>query len=163
MLYNVERETVEFETLSDKGGKGMQDMLRDFRIIGCGIKKRFDASEIKAELDSVTGTHGWVIGYLADNSDRDVYQKDLEKQFGLSRSTTSKMLAMMEKKGLIGREKVACDDRLKKLVLTEKALVLADKLTADRQQTFRKLTKGFSEDEITTLGDFLTRMKENIL
>ena len=32
----------------------------------------------------LTHVHGWVIGFLYDNRDRDVFQKDVEKQFAVS-------------------------------------------------------------------------------
>lgn len=139
-----------------------RDILRDFRAIGCAIKKHFDNSLIKQEFEKVSGTHGWVILYLAENEGKDVYQRDLEKQFGISRSTTSKMIAQMEQQGLVGREKVASDDRLKKLVLTEKSKELAQKASDDRLMAVRKLTRGFSEKELETLGDFLERMRDNM-
>lgn len=50
--------------------------------------------------------NGWVIVYLAHNSDRDVFQRDLEERFNVRRSTVSNILSLMEKKGLIKRESV---------------------------------------------------------
>ena len=116
-----------------------REILRDLRAIGCSIKKHFDNSQIKKEFERVSGTHGWVILFLAENEGKDIYQRDLEKQFGISRSTTSKMLAHMEQEGLVGREKVASDDRLKKIVLTAKSKELALKAGEDRMMAVRKL------------------------
>ena len=79
------------------------------------IMRYFDNSPIKKSLDQVTGTNGWIIGYLADHDDRVIYQKDLEKEFGITRSTASKVVNRMEQKGLIRRECVAEDARLRKL------------------------------------------------
>ena len=36
----------------------------------------FDNSPIKKSLDQVTGTNGWIIGYLADHDDRVIYQNE---------------------------------------------------------------------------------------
>lgn len=33
----------------------------------------------KRNVESMTGTNGCIIGYLAENDDRDVFQKDIEK------------------------------------------------------------------------------------
>lgn len=110
----------------------------------------------------MSGSDGWVILYLAENEGKDIFQKDLEKQFGISRSTTSKMLARMEHEGLVGREKVASDDRLKKLVLTPKSKELALKASEDRLAAVKKLTRGFTQAELENLSDYLSRMKENL-
>lgn len=139
-----------------------REILRNLRAIGCGIKKHFDSSPIKKEFERISGTHGWVILFLAENEGKNIYQRDLEKQFGISRSTTSKMIAHMEQEGLVGREKVACDDRLKKLVLTEKSKELAQKAREDSLMAVKKLTMGFTDDELENLSDYLIRMRNNM-
>ena len=80
-----------------------------------------DAIKVSQEL---TGMHGFVIGYLYNNQQQEVYQKDLEKRFEIRRSTATQMLTLMEKNGLILRQPVPHDARLKKLVLTDKAIEL---------------------------------------
>ena len=94
----------------------------DIRTLSILIKRYIDGSATKQYVDNLTGTHGWVIGYLYDNRDHDVYQRDLETQFSIRRSTATGILQLMEKNELILREPVESDARLKKLVLTEKAL-----------------------------------------
>lgn len=71
-------------------------------------------------IDEVTVMHGWILGFLYDNSDRDIFQKDVETEFSIARSTVTCIVKLMEKKGYIRREAVASDGRLKKLVLTER-------------------------------------------
>lgn len=73
-------------------------------------------------LDELTMMHGWIIGYLYNNRDRDIFQKNLEAEFCISRSTVTNILKLMEKKGYIRRETVSTDARLKKLVLTENGM-----------------------------------------
>lgn len=84
------------------------------------LTRKIIASVDKAGVDKVTFMHGWIMCYLDDNSDRDIYQKDLETEFGISRSTVTNILKMMEKKGYIERMSVENDARLKKLILTER-------------------------------------------
>ena len=52
-------------------------------------------------IKGVCGSNLWIIGYLTMNEGKDVFQKDLEKQFSIRRSTASKTLQRMEDKGLI--------------------------------------------------------------
>lgn len=72
--------------------------------------------------DQITRMHHWIIGYLYRNQDKDIFQRDVEAEFRISRSTTSSMLTLMEKKGLVTRNSVPGDARLKKLTLTERAM-----------------------------------------
>ncbi len=137
-------------------------VIRELASLERSIRKYFDHSPVKREVESVTGTHGWIIVYLAGKDGEDVYQRDLEREFNITRSTTSKMLANMEKNDLIGREKVARDDRLKKIVLTEKSKKLAEKIRLDNMAMEKRLTKGFSDEEIETMLKFVHRMRENI-
>lgn len=128
-------------------------------LIDGGIRKQIDAACTDM---TVARTHGWIIGYIASAGDEDVYQKDLEKELGLTRSTTSKTLGIMEERGLICREKVARDDRLKKLVLTERSKKLVQKIQQDNLAIEQKLTRGFSEEELIALKAMLVRMQENV-
>ena len=38
------------------------------------------------EIEKLIGSNGWIIAYIGDHKDRDVFQRDLEKEFGLSKS-----------------------------------------------------------------------------
>ena len=71
--------------------------------------------------DQITRMHHWIIGFLFNRQDKDIFQRDVEAEFKISRSTTSSMLTLMEKKGLVMRQSVPGDARLKKLTLTERA------------------------------------------
>ena len=57
--------------------------------------------------DEVTGTNIRIIRFLECNQERDIYQKDVEKEFGITRSTASRVLVLMEEKGLVKRMGVA--------------------------------------------------------
>ena len=56
--------------------------------------------------DRVTLMHCWIIGFVQDREDSglDTFPKDIEKEFSINRSTTSEMLKLMCKKGMIERE-----------------------------------------------------------
>ena len=126
------------------------------------IKRQFDQSSNKKEIDNLTGTNGWVIGYLANNQHRDVFQKDLELEFSIRRSTASKILQLMEKKGFIKRESVEYDARLKKLVLTEKALEVHAIAQQGINQLEKKISKGLTNEEIETFFKIAEKIKKNL-
>jgi DNA-binding MarR family transcriptional regulator len=116
----------------------------------------------RKQVESITGTNGWIIGFLADHSSQDIYQRDLEQKFSITRSTTSKVLNLMEQKGLIERQSVACDARLKKIVLTEKAWEISEWMKEDADFVESSLTQGFSEEELLHFRGYIERMKKNI-
>lgn len=96
-----------------------------FELMGLDhfIRKHVEARMRAMDADAqTTRMQHWVIGYLYDRIGKDVFQKDIESAFRISRSTTSSMLTLMEKKGLITRESVDYDARLKKLGLTQSAV-----------------------------------------
>ena len=74
--------------------------------------------------NEMTGTHAWILRYLWENRNREIFQKDIEKRFDINRSSATGLLKLMEKNGLITREPVPYDARLKRIVMTEKAISL---------------------------------------
>ena len=134
----------------------------DIRTLSILIKRYIDGSATKQYVDNLTGTHGWVIGYLYDNRDHDVYQRDLETQFSIRRSTATGILHLMEKNELILREPVESDARLKKLVLTEKALDIHKMVEEDRKRTEEQLTKDIDAQELAIFRKVLKQMIRNM-
>ena len=98
---------------------------RSLGIVLCtlsnAIKRRTDERVSSCVPCDITRTHGWVIRFLADHEGEDIFQRDIEAQMGIRRSTATGILQLMEKNGLIIREPVDHDARLKKLVLTPMA------------------------------------------
>ena len=68
----------------------------------------------------------------------------------------------MEQKGLIERQSVAHDARLKKISLTPKAVELNEVMKQDFKHMEETLIKGFTKDELDNLYSYLDRMKANI-
>ena len=112
--------------------------------------------------DEVTSTNMRIIRFLKANENYDVYQKDVEKEFGITRSTASRVLVLMEQKGLITRSGVEHDARLKKLTLTPKSLAINDIMNQNGMEIEEQLLFGFTEEEKDTLFAFLQRMSENV-
>ncbi|MDD2214932.1 MAG: MarR family winged helix-turn-helix transcriptional regulator [Oscillospiraceae bacterium] len=133
-----------------------------FRAVNNLIRRYFEFASNKRTVDQATGNNGWIIGYLADNLDRDIYQKDIEKHFTIARSTASKVLSLMAQKGLIQRLPVAADARLKKIILTDKALQIRDIMAQDETNMEEIMLQGFSAAEVEQLLDYLSRMKDNL-
>lgn len=121
-------------------------------------------TEGKKALDSLTCSNGWIIGYVCEMKEegKDVYQRDLENNFGITRSTASKVLGLMEKKGLVERVSVSHDARLKKIIPTERSLEIGRILKEDNEKMELLLRKGFSPKELEQLYGYLERIQTNI-
>ena len=82
------------------------------------IHRRIDQAIHSVQENPCTGMQGHIMGYLYRNRGRDVFQRDLQEWLSVRRSTVTGLLQLMEKRGLITRESVAQDARLKKIALT---------------------------------------------
>ena len=135
---------------------------RELRVLDNLIKRFIDNQMNSTKINRITGSNGWIIGYLRDHSSRPVYQKDLEAEFNITRSTASKVVNLMEEKGLIRRESVTEDARLKKLTLTPKAVELGKEMERNREIVEARIVKGFTEEELEQFYSYIERIKKNV-
>ncbi|PLS31194.1 MarR family transcriptional regulator [Bifidobacterium margollesii] len=133
----------------------------ELRALCKSIDRYLGESMPKSAADA-TGGNAHIIMFLARNRQRDIYQHSIEQKFCITRSTASRVLTLMEKKGLIIRESVPHDARLKKIVLTAKADSIVADLKANGDDMERRLIAGFSENEEAALYDYVRRLRENI-
>ena len=127
------------------------------------IERNIINISLKNGMDRVTVMHGWIMGYLYANEHRDIYQKDLESEFCISRSTVTNILKLMEKKGYIERISVEKDARLKKIILTDKARKIQRQNYIDMHNMVEtQLKKGISEEDMEKFIQIIRKMKENL-
>ena len=89
-------------------------------------------------------------------------QKDFEQEFNIRRSTASNILALIEKNGLITRESVPYDARLKKIVLTQKALdiqCIVDKAFENLEETIKK---DITDEELQMFFRVIDKINNNL-
>ena len=55
-------------------------------------------------VDNVTPMHDWIMSYLYWHKNEPVYQRDIEREFSITRSTVTNILQLMERKGYIERQ-----------------------------------------------------------
>jgi len=128
------------------------------------IKKNFEYSDyIKANPDMTT-TKGFIIGYInwANKENRPVYQKDIERDFQISRSTASEFLDSLEQSGIIKRVVDEVDQRKKQLFCTEKGHELMSELDQTMKEVNVKMLEGFSDEEKEVFKSLLERMINNL-
>ena len=96
----------------------------------------------------VTRMQSMMIGYIAENQKLgDVWQKDIEGETCIRRSTATVLLQALEKKGLVVRSGVEYDKRLKRLALSEEGLALNERIMEIFRRFDRWIMEGISEEE----------------
>lgn len=118
---------------------------------------------VKTEgLDEVTFMHGWILRYLYEHQEQEIYQKDIEKYFGICRSAVTNIIQALEKKGQICRASVESDARLKKVMLTDAGRASHEKLGEIFQKLDADLEEGVSEEELQAFMHVIDKVYHNI-
>ena len=128
------------------------------------IRKSIHNSETFKNNEELTNVIGWTIGFISRRNLEGIetYQKDVEKEFKISRSTATGLLQNMEKLEYIYREVSEVDSRLKRIVLTEKSVELHKRVILTFDKLESKLLTGFSDTEKEMLFSFLLRLEKNL-
>ena len=115
------------------------------------------------QVKDVSGGNVDIIVFLEHHRGEEIFPQDIERRFGVTRSTSSRVLGLMERKGLIARESVPRDARLKKIVLTDKSRAIAEALRDNAKHMEKELMKGLSDTEIRQFMRVLDRMQTNLV
>ena len=126
------------------------------------IRRDIENHADELEFKPNKGVRGWAIDYFYENRDRDIFQKDFEEKFSIRRSTASNILKLMEKNGFIERQSVESDARLKKIVLTEKAILLHNCIAEDIKRREKRLRKGLTDEELKAFFSVMQKIKTNM-
>ena len=105
---------------------------------------------------------GWIIGYLYDHKDEEIFQRDIEAKFYIARSTVTCLVKQMEQKGYIAREAVERDCRLKRLCLLEKGEEIHERFLQNIDRVEEEIRKGISEAELQTFFKVATQIRDNL-
>lgn len=126
------------------------------------LRRNLEARVKQEGIDEITLMHGWIIRYLYENQDQDVFQKDIEKNFSIGRSTVTGILQILEKKGFVSRECVAHDARLKKVILTKKGMESHRKIEELITCQNQKMTEGVDGRELQIFMRVAEQIRENL-
>ncbi len=139
-----------------------KDIGFKIRMLSNLIKRDVEKSRNRMGLVLPKGINGWAISYFFENREKDIFQRDFEAEFSIRRSTASSILKTMEQNGFIERKSVSYDARLKKIVLTEKAIKIHKNIIADIERREKILRKGISEEEIDSFLNTLKKLSANM-
>ena len=104
-----------------------------------------------------------IMRYLFMNNDKEIYQKDIEKNFVVRRSTASGILSTMEKNGMIKRVDSDFDLRVKRIILTDKYIDRIELLERMIDVFQGELLEEINDNELNTFFSVIDKMKNNLL
>lgn len=114
----------------------------------------------------LTGTQMLIIEYLTSFSTKQpIYQKDIEHEFNIRKSTATNILHLMEQKNLISKEVDSQDTRYKEIRLTEKAVKLEKEITnyfiSSEQETEKILGSDTKKKLLANLAKLDSALSDN--
>lgn len=110
----------------------------------------------------LTRVNAFIIKYLVKNNDKQIFQKDIEEKFGITKSTASSVLKLMEEKQLIERKSLPNDGRFKQLLPTQKAVDIHNSIKQTILEDENLFFNNFSNEELTSFKILLKKLKDNI-
>lgn len=122
------------------------------------LRRKLDMLSSRKEF---SGSQGRTLHFLLAQTD-DVFQKDIEEEYSIRPSTATELLKQMEKNGLIIRKSVNYDNRLKKIVLTDKALIYKNQVINDLTALEETLIKDIPEEKVKVFFEVIEKMMDNL-
>lgn len=118
------------------------------------IRRNLDALFTEQDFSITSGTQGRILGELvhAQELGNPIYQKDMEKSFGIRRSSVNSLISNLEANGLIERVSGDGDARLKRLLPTSKGI-----------ETYQKICHALDSFEEELANEFSPEEKEQVL
>lgn len=117
-------------------------ICKDIHRVSNKLGRKIDAVISKQGL---THSQYAILSYIYNNIKNDVFQRDIEEEFGIRRSSVSAMLSNLEDKGYIMRSSVSQDARLKKITINENGIAIVTKS--------RKFIESYEKDLLSVIPD----------
>lgn len=124
---------------------------RLLKIASNQLGQEFD---LFARQYDLTGMQMSIIDYLS-RQDQEMFQRDIEKEFFIKRSTATVLLQRMEKRDLLYRKSSTKDARQKSVFLTEKSHNLEKDINAFMLGHQQVLEENFSAADIAVFEKIL--------
>ena len=127
----------------------------------------FNRTHLKIARDmgeeDLSMVNGHLIGFLYRNRERDIFQRDIEEELHITRSSVTSLVKLMEKKGYLVRQSVEQDARLKKLSLTEKGAASFEHTMAAIRQTEALAVQGLTQEQLDQFFAVCDVIQNNLL
>ncbi|AYD41052.1 MarR family transcriptional regulator [Clostridium fermenticellae] len=133
---------------------------RKINILAKRVHRRIDK---EVSQYGITAVQSRILGFIYYKSNkRDIFQKDIEEELDIRRSSVTSVLQLMEKNGYIRRVNVSEDARLKKIIITEKGLEIQKKVYDHIIEMENFLRSELNDEEISILINLLDRLCKKV-
>lgn len=132
------------------------------RMIHNKIKYVIRKSTPRCDKAPGTQLQGGILGFLYHHQEEHIYQKDIEKEFGISRATATNTLQVMERNGFLVRKAQDKDARLKRIQMTEEAFQQHRLIEAHIDMMDKRMIQGMTGKEVSELYRLLDMVMENL-
>lgn len=131
---------------------------KKLRIFSNLIRRKVE-NELNQRGMEVSSSQARIIGFVYRQSQlRNVYQRDIEMEFDIRRSSVTNTLQLLEKNGYISRVSVDEDARLKKILLTEKGIGIHEVLRDSILEVEDELSNVYTTEELNELFYLLDKL-----
>ncbi|MCD7845416.1 MAG: MarR family winged helix-turn-helix transcriptional regulator [Oscillospiraceae bacterium] len=112
----------------------------------------------------LTSNQAMALEFIINKSEEgDVFPKDLEAHLSIRGSSVASLVNHLDQSGYIVRESVAFDGRYKRLVPTEKAFAVLEKINDRINRYTESLFVGISDDELAIFESVIEKIGDNIV
>lgn len=103
-----------------------------------------------------------IVLYLAQHKDDVVHQKDIGKAVNLRKSSITEHLDYLESVDIIKRIDDVVDHRKKRIVLSDKALIIEENFSRTIEKINEKMLIGISEEELDLFIKIVNKIENNL-
>ncbi|UQS84407.1 MarR family winged helix-turn-helix transcriptional regulator [Apilactobacillus apisilvae] len=132
-----------------------ENVGRLVKIASIQFARHFDNM---AKEYGLTSTQMSIIDFVMRKPNEEIFQKDIEEEFYIQRSTASILLKRMEDKELVRRIPSTLDARKKQVILTDKSFKLQSKINDFMNENQELLDEKFSEKDLDKLNEGLKKI-----
>ncbi len=135
----------------------------ELRLTLQAFDKRVEKSFFSFNHPELKKMNMFILNFLFKNSNRDVFQKDIERHFNYRKSSVSDHLSVLENCGCIIRESNSSDGRYRKIVITDKGRELCKEFNLELQKIEEELRVKLSKEKISEIVLNLGKIRKCLL
>lgn len=133
---------------------------REINILSHKIKRRIGKIGLEYGISTMQAK---ILGFIYNNSSKmDIFQKTIEEEFDIRRSSVTSVLTLMEKNELIKRVSVSEDARLKKITITDKGIKIHKLVYKEIEEIEEIIKETLTEEELEIFINSLKKVIKRI-
>jgi len=123
------------------------------------FSKRIEHSYFMYSHPELSQRSMFILNYLFYHQNEAVYQKDIEKEFSVHKSTISDLISNMEKHGYLLRHSPESDARYRSIELTDSGKEIVEGFKKELDKIELELQKQFTNEELMNFMNNLIKIR----